>query len=326
MSWAASRPLPTWPRPLTRGARVALVAPAGPLDAERIARSEERCRALGLDPVVYPSAAARTRYFAGSDAARLKDLQAAFDDPATDAVWALRGGYGTMRIVDDLDLGRQLRDPIPFIGFSDNTTLHVRHAAIGVVSFHGPHPGGDFPPKTEEAFRSALFAPGSSGPLPIQAGDPLPRTLVPGTVSAPLFGGNLSVLAALCGAKDPLDARGHILFLEDVGEPAYRVDRMLTQLGRAGVLDGVVGLAFGRFADVPPGEEENLAAVIAEKAEQFGVPAVADLPFGHIPHNCTLPVGGGAILDANSAVLVLQGERIARRGPNTNRAHDSESR
>jgi muramoyltetrapeptide carboxypeptidase len=256
--------------------------------------------------MVYPSARLRTGFLAGPDEDRLRDLQAAFDDPEVDGVWALRGGYGTMRIVDRLDLRRQLRDPIPFVGFSDNTTLHVRHRTLGVVSFYGPHPGGDFPPETEAAFRSVLFSPAPEGPLPVAPDGPPPRTLVPGVARGRLFGGNLATLAALCGGPDRLDARGRILLLEDVGEPAYRVDRMLTQLERAGALDGVSGLAFGRFTDCPDGEVEAVAGVLQDMASRIGVPAVADLPFGHVSHNCTLPIGGAAVLDAEGGALVLE--------------------
>ncbi|MGE0158868.1 MAG: LD-carboxypeptidase [Gemmatimonadales bacterium] len=293
------------PRALRAGARVALVAPAGPVDADRIDASVERCRSLGLEPVVFPGARARHRYMAGEDAVRLRDLQAAFDDRSIDGVWALRGGYGTLRILDALDLGRQLADPVPFIGFSDNTSIHARHAALGVVSFHGPHPGGSFPSATEEAFRRVLFAAEPPGALRTADGDPAPRTLVPGRAEGPLIGGNLAIVAALCGTPHAIAARGAILFLEDVGEPAYRVDRLLQQIGASGVLDGVVGLAFGRFTDAPPHDPHPVVDVLAELAERLAVPAVLDLPFGHVDHNATLPVGARASLDADAARLEL---------------------
>ncbi|HUH12516.1 MAG TPA: LD-carboxypeptidase [Longimicrobiales bacterium] len=293
------------PRALAPGARVALVAPAGPVSAKRLERSEQRCRALGLEPVLYPAAGERHGYLAGRDERRLGDLQAALDDPANDAVWALRGGYGSLRILHKLELERQLRDPIPFIGFSDNTTLHVRHDALGIISFHGPHPGGDFPPETEQALRRVLFSAEPAGTLPTRPGDPPPRMLARGRVEAPLAGGNLTLLAALCGTAHTPRARGRILFLEEVGEAAYRVDRLLTQLEGAGVLDGVAGLAFGRFTEVPDAEEHSVDDVLAELAARLGVPAVVDLPFGHVEHNCTLPVGGRALLDADAATLTL---------------------
>lgn len=264
-----------------------------------------RCVSLGLQPVVFPSAGARHRYLAGTDAQRIADLQAAFDDPSIDAVWALRGGYGTLRILHRLDLDRQRRAPIPFIGFSDNTTIHVLHVALNVVSFHGPHPGADFPAETEEAFRRVLFSAEPAGKLPVRAGDPRPRTLVGGHAEAPIVGGGLALLAALCGTPNALRAQGRILFLEDIGEPAYRVDRMLLQLEQAGVMVGIVGLVFGRFTGEPDDDPHPVADVISEFAERIGVPAVTDLPFGHIEHNWTLPVGVRARLDGDAATISL---------------------
>jgi muramoyltetrapeptide carboxypeptidase len=283
---------------------VALVAPAGPVDGERIEASTERCRTLGLEPVVFPGALARHRSMAGEDSVRLRDLQGAFDDPRIDAIWALRGGYGTLRILDALDLRRQLADPIPYIGFSDNTSIHVRHAALGVVSFHGPHPGGDFPPETEESFRRALYADEPAGALRARDGDPRPRSLAGGCVEAPLIGGNLAILAAMCGGPHAIAASRCILFLEDVGEPAYRVDRMLQQLSASGTLEGVAGLAFGRFTGSPE-DGHGVDDVLAEVTARLAVPAVRDLPFGHTEHNCTLPVGARARLDGDAAVLEM---------------------
>ena len=293
------------PRALRSGARVALVAPAGPVEPERIEVSVDRCESLGLQPVVYPAAGARDRFLAGTDEQRLTDLQAAFDDPSIDAVWALRGGYGTQRIVDRLDLSRQERDPVPFIGFSDNTAIHALHTSLNLVSFHGPHPGADFPPETEDSFRRVLFSAEPAGELTRRVSDPPPRTLVDGDVEAPLVGGNLALLAALCGTPNSLRSSGCILFLEDIGEPAYRVDRMLLQLERAGVVDGAVGLAFGRFTGAPDEDSYPVVGVISEFAERIGVPTLADLPFGHVEHNCTLPVGVRARLNGSGAALSL---------------------
>jgi muramoyltetrapeptide carboxypeptidase len=206
--------------------------------------------------------------------------------------------------LDALDLRRQRTDPIPFIGFSDNTSIHARHAAMGVVSFHAPHPGGDFPPETEASFRRVLFEGQPAGAIPRCSSDPRPRTLVAGRAEGRLVGGNLAIVAALCGTRYEVAATDSILFLEDVGEPAYRVDRMLQQLRYAGVLEGARGLAFGRFTGGPD-DGHSVEDVLAELAERLGVPAVADLPIGHTEHNCTLPVGGGARLDADAAVLEL---------------------
>jgi len=297
----------TRPRALCPGTTVALVAPAGPVDPERVSASERRCRELGLEPVVFPSASARDRYLAGPDAQRLADLQAAFDDPEIGAVWALRGGYGTLRILEELSLDRQRRDPIPFIGFSDNTSIHVRHAAMGVVSFHGPHPAGELSAEADAWFRRVLCDAGPPGPLPRPTGEREPRALVSGAAEGRLVGGNLAILAALCGTRHALGARGAIVFLEDVGEPAYRVDRMLLQLERSGALDGVAGIAYGRFTGEGGngGDGGDVADVLAEVAERLAVPAVADLPFGHVAGNFVMPVGALARLDADAVELIL---------------------
>ncbi|HET9947832.1 MAG TPA: LD-carboxypeptidase [Longimicrobiales bacterium] len=299
------------PRALRAGARVALVAPAGPVDTERIERAAARCRALGLEPVVMPCAAARERYMAGTDAQRLADLQAAFDDPSVGCVWALRGGYGTLRIVEALSLERQRREPVPFIGFSDNTSLHVRHAELGVVSFHGPHAPDDGLPEAAEAWlHRVLFEPVPAGRLPVAAGGPEPLPLRPGRAEGPLVGGNLAILAALCGTRHAPRTAGCIVFLEDVGEAAYRVDRMLVQLERSGALRGAVGLAFGRFT-APADDPFPVVDVLAELAERLSLPAVANLPFGHVRANFVIPVGARARLDAGATTLEILEPAVA---------------
>jgi muramoyltetrapeptide carboxypeptidase len=274
------------------------------LHPDRIRAAEQRCRILGFDPVVGPRAHGRWSFLAGPDADRLADLQSAFDDPSVDAVWALRGGWGTARIVDDLDLTRQLDDPIPFIGFSDNTALHARHATLGVVSFHAPHPDFDTPVSLDPWFRRVTSHPGAPGELPTSPSSPH-TPLHPGRATGRLTGGNLSIVTSLCGTRDQLQTEGRILVLEDVGEPAYRIDRMLVQLRRAGVLDGVAGLAFGAFSGVSKPEAEAVRSTLSDMAESLGVPALLGLSFGHVALNHALPLGVEATLDARACTLVL---------------------
>ena len=289
------------PARLRAGSRVALIAPAGPVTEERIASSAERCIALGLEPLIGPSAHLRTGYLAGDDAARARDVMWAFTDPQIDAVWALRGGYGVMRLASLLDFDIIARSLRPYIGFSDNTFLHLMMFARGVVSYHGPHPGAEFPPETEAAFLQVLFGDGAGGMLPLRSQDPAPRMLVGGFAMGPLVGGNLSLLAACCGTPAQMRASGCIVFIEEVGEHAYRVDRMFAQLDLAGALEGVAGFAFGRFSE----SEDDVTSLLTEVAVRFGVPAVMDFPIGHIEHNWTLPVGVQASLDADACRLEL---------------------
>jgi muramoyltetrapeptide carboxypeptidase len=294
---------PLRPRALRLGSRIALVAPAGPLLPDRIRAAEQRCRILGFDPVVGRRSHGRWGFFSGPDADRLADLQSAFDDPSVDAVWALRGGWGTARIVDDLDLSRQLQDPIPFMGFSDNTALHARHAALGVISFHAPHPEFDTPVSLDPWLRRVTSHPGVIGALPPSSAPSVP--LLPGRATGRLTGGNLSIVASLCGTRDQIRAEGCILLLEDVGEPAYRIDRLLVQLRRAGVLDGVAGLAFGAFSGISPDEAGRVRSTLAGAAEAVGVPALLGLPFGHTALNHAIPLGVEATLDADGGSLIL---------------------
>ncbi|MGQ0814791.1 MAG: S66 peptidase family protein [Gemmatimonadota bacterium] len=292
------------PRRLRAGSRVALVAPAGPVSAERIAISLERCRALGLEPVPGAAAQKRTGYFAGTDQERASDLQSAIADDSLDAIWALRGGYGTVRLLDHVEIAKLREHPKAFIGFSDNTTLHLSLFNAGVVSFHGPHPGGDFPAETRAAFERVLFHDDAARMLPLRADDPRPRSLRDGRARGPLIGGNLSLLAAACGTDACMQARGCIVFVEDVSEPAYRVDRAFAQLLRSGAFVGVAGFAFGRFTETPKSADDRaIDEVLFEIADTLGVPAAVDFPIGHIEHNWTVPVGVVAELDAGAATL-----------------------
>lgn len=294
------------PARLHAGARIALIAPAGPVTEERMAASVARCEALGLAAVIGAHAHLRSGFLAGSDVERARDVMWAFTDRDIDAVWALRGGYGTMRLHTHLDFDIIAQTRKPYIGFSDNTYMHLMLARRRLISYHGPHPGADFPPETEAAFLRVLFGDESAGRLPLRADDVPPGTLRSGFARGRLIGGNLSLLAATCGTPAQMDARESIVFIEEVGEPAYRVDRCFAQLAMAGALDGVRGFAFGRFSEIPDGSSEmEVEAVLHHVAESYGVPAVMNFPIGHIEHNWTIPIGVPASLDADQCLLEL---------------------
>lgn len=299
---------------------MALVAPAGPVDARQIQTALERCRQLGLEPVAGTGLRARTGYLAGPDAVRAADLQAAVEGDVA-AIWAVRGGYGTLRTLDHVDL-EGLRDrPLPFIGFSDNTAIHLALLRMGIVSYHGPHAGYEhFPPETEAAFRAVLMQPGTPGPLPSPSGSE-PVTVVAGSAEGPLVGGNLALLAAVCGTRYQPDTRGAILFFEDVGELLYRIDRMLIQLRLSGLLDQVAGIAIGEFTEMldplqgaEAGDQPSLPALLAEVLGPLGVPVVMGLPFGHGVQNWTLPLGIRARLDASRGSLEILESTTMRTG------------
>jgi muramoyltetrapeptide carboxypeptidase len=292
------------PPPLAPGARVALVAPAGPLrGSEELERAVDNARALGWEPVTAPHALDRAGYFAGADARRAADFNAALRDPRVDGVWCLRGGYGAMRILPAVDWDALVRHPKAIVGYSDITALHAaagRHA--GVVSYHGPTARAVLTAFSRHSLERALAANGGDpcGEWPAAA------TLRGGRARGRLAGGNLALVAALVGTPYAPDLDGAILVLEDVNEGVYRVDRMLQQLLLAGALDGVRGIAFGHCTNCEEESDDGarrLADVVGETAAALGVPCVLGIPVGHIDDQWTLPLGAEAELDADARSL-----------------------
>jgi muramoyltetrapeptide carboxypeptidase len=290
--------------------RVALVAPAGPLAPGAVDRAVARLEAWGWTPLLGRHARGRSGFLSGSDAERLEDFDQALRDPHNDAIWCLRGGYGTMRIVDAIDWAALAARPRPLIGFSDNTVLHLAASRAGIVSFHGPHPAAEeFPDFASHGLRDMLHGRRPAGPLPFPpGGGGRAATLVGGVAEGPLVGGNLSLLSATLGTPYALRTEGAILFLEEVGEPAYRIDRLLSHLRLAGVLERVAGVIIGGFTECPDEEDDGIPRpeqVLAAQLSRLGVPVATGFPFGHVPDNWTLPVGVRARLDADAGTLTL---------------------
>ncbi|GGS56671.1 putative carboxypeptidase [Planobispora rosea] len=287
------------PAALSSGDTVAVVAPCGPPDPVRLARGVRVLRDLGLKVVTGAHVLERDRYLAGSDAGRAADLQDAWCDPAVAAVLCARGGYGATRILDLIDWdAMRAAGPKILAGSSDVTALHrAFDVELGVVTWFGPMPAcatisdPDGPePRTFTHFTAALF-----GDAPPVTGD---RVIVAGAVEAPITGGNLSLLAALCGTPYQLDARGRIVLLEDVCEAPYRIDRMLTQLLQAGALDGAAGFALGSWVEC-----DDPYPVLEERLGPLGVPVIGGLPVGHGTPQFTLPMGALGVIDAESCSL-----------------------
>jgi len=288
---------------LSEGARVALVAPAGPLrDEADLDRAVENVRSFGWEPIVGDNARAREGYFAGDDALRALDLNRALADDAIDAVWCLRGGYGTMRILDVIDFDAVARRPKPIIGYSDITALHSALAArADIVSYHGPTARAALTAFSRESLACALVHGGDSCGVA-----PAARILRGGSTQGVLAGGNLALLSALVGTPFAPRLANAILVLEDIDEAVYRVDRMLRQLLLAGLLDGVRGIVFGACTNCPEASDDGarpLDDVIVEIAEALGVPALAGVPVGHVDDQWTLPLGAPASLDADRRTL-----------------------
>lgn len=295
------------PPRLAPGARVALVAPSGPIVEERLQAGLDILRGWDLDPVVTPHVLDRhgeLGYLAGSDADRAADLQRTWCDPAVDAVLCARGGYGAQRMVDLLDWdAMRAAGPKVLVGFSDVTTLHQAFATrLGLVTLYGPAAAGaDFVKNAlaQEHLRATLFAPETVRTLTSRG-----PALVPGRARGVTLGGCLSLLATDLGTRHAhTGARDGLLLIEDVGEQPYRVDRMLTQLLRTGWLDGVRGIVLGSWAGCGPYDE--LRTVLAERLGGLGVPVVEEFGFGHCEGALTMPFGVTAELDAGAGTLTL---------------------
>ena len=290
--------------------RVALVAPAGPLAPGAVDCAAERILGWGWDPVVGSNARGRLGYLSADDEMRAADFNDALRDPSNDAIWCLRGGYGVMRIIDRLEWHALAARPRPVIGYSDNTALHLEIHRRGIIGFHGPHPAtADFSDFSRDALFRVLTDDAPAGLLPFPAwSEGRAQTIAPGVAEGPLVGGNLSLVAATMGTPYQIQPEGAILFLEEVGEASYKLDRLLTQLRLGGVLDRVAGIAVGAITQVT---DEGLphtptgAEVIRDLLGNLGVPVALDFPFGHIDDNWTLPMGVRARLDAGAGTLEL---------------------
>lgn len=294
----------TRPPRLRAGDTVAIVAPSGPPPPELVESSVAVLQEWGLRVRVGKHVLDRhpdLPYLAGLDAHRAADLQDAWCDPDVAAVICARGGYGTMRMVDLLDWDAMAEaGPCVFTGSSDITTLH---AAIGerldVVTVFSPITAGtSFDQTAQKYLRTTLFEPESM----LELTGPTVATMNHGSATGVLVGGNLSLLSSCVGMAGPAPD-GSIVLLEDVNEEPYQLDRMLTQLLRAGWFTGVAGIALGSWSGC--GEPSDVYAVMADLLGGLGIPTVWELGFGHVAAQLTIPLGVEATLDADAGTLTL---------------------
>ncbi|GIF71728.1 peptidase S66 [Asanoa siamensis] len=294
---------------LRPGDAVMLVSPSGPTRPERMVRGLELVESWGLRAVLGPHAYARTGYLAGDDAARAADLNAAFADASIRGVLCTRGGYGAQRMVDAIDMAAVRRDPKVVAGFSDITALQFalwRGARLAAV--HGPGVAWNderTPAASAESLRSALM---TTDPVTVAAvpGEDTAGVRVPGIAAGPLLGGNLCLITASIGTPDMPDLSGAILLIEEVQEPLYKIDRMLTHLRRAGSLDGLAGVALGQFTDCSDDWGTGLTTMLLDRLGDLGIPILGGLPIGHGPGQLSVPVGALATVDADTGLLTVE--------------------
>ena len=288
------------PAALAAGTPVHLVAPSSPFDRDRF---DAGAALIGERYTVQLASAlfARQGFLAGSDAQRLYDLEQALGDRSASAIVPARGGYGATRLLPHLSCDRIADARKWLVGFSDVTALHALWARAGLCSIHGPMVCSL--PEAAAAIRAEWFALlEGAAPAPLRS----LRRVRAGRAAGRLFGGNLTVLAALLGTPYFPPLEGTVLALEDTAERPYRLDRMLTTLLQSGALTGVQAVVLGGFTQCEPGSDGVSAEeVLVERLSSLRVPIVADAPFGHIADNRPLLLGAHAELDADSGTIVF---------------------
>lgn len=299
------------PRAIRPGARIALAAPAGPVDPEAIDSGRRALERLGFEVVAADDLLERDGYLAGSDARRARELMDHVRSPDVDAILCARGGYGCHRIVDALDAKAIREAAKPLVGYSDVTTLLLwqrKHA--GLAGIHGPmleKPGS----LDGEAGSALVRALQGTGPLPRYTG----RARQGGWAEGRLIGGSLTVCVASLGTSWEIDTRDAILVLEDVTELPYRIDRMLQQLRAAGKLERAAGIALGAFTDCEDERhpEWTVDRLVDEVFGPLGVPVVSDLPIGHGAENRPWPFAGRAAIDGARGELEILESAVSKR-------------
>ncbi|MFU8812385.1 MAG: S66 peptidase family protein [Balneolaceae bacterium] len=293
------------PKRLSPGDTLGLVAPAGIVfedaDFERMERVLTR---FGLRVMFAENVRQRERYFSGTDKDRAEGVMAMFTNPDVDGIMAVRGGWGCARIVPYLDFDVIRANPKVYCGFSDNTTLHhAMRAFSGLQTFHGPNGNSEWTHLTRTSFRDVIM----EGKAARFQSNRAVETIRTGTARGRLLGGNLTILTTTLGTPYQPELDGAILFLEDIGEPPYKIDRMLTHLHRAGVMQEIRGLIFGTCTNCNDGGGLNftIQELLHHHTRELNIPVMYNADLGHDDDNFTIPQGALAEMDADAGTFTL---------------------
>jgi len=308
------------PKALKPGDTIGIIAPASYVEKQAdIDEARTTIEALGFKTVFGTHVSERFGYLAGSDLARAEDVNAMFRRKDVQGIIALRGGWGCLRMIPYLDYAMIRRHPKVLMGYSDITTmLNAIYYRTGLVTFHGPVAISTYNDYTNEYLKRAVFTPKPIGRVeqPPQGADNKDDTAIvslgKGRGSGPLVGGNLSLIVTMLGTPYEIDLRGKVLFLEEVGEEPYRVDRMLTHLWMTGRLKKLAGLVIGKFTNCVPKKENpeytssfTVEELFRERILPLGIPAISGAMIGHIKNKLTMPIGVRATVDADARTLTI---------------------
>ena len=290
---------------LKKGDRVAMAAPARAVSPDEMAPAIATLESWGLQVAVPEGLYEQEGQLAGSDVHRAALLQKALDDPETNAIFCCRGGYGTVRIIDRLDFTRFAEHPKWIVGYSDITVLHSHiHNTLGLPTLHATMPI-NMPGRETPATRTLHDALFGTGRVYVDYAWEPSAANREGTAQAPVVGGNLSILYSLCGSCSQIDTRGKILLIEDLDEYLYHIDRMMLNLKRCGMLDGLAGLLVGGLTDmhdntVPFGSTAQ--QIVQDAVANYDYPVCFGAPFGHLgDNNLALPLGIKCTLEASNS-------------------------
>ncbi len=307
------------PPRLKQGDTIGVIAPASaPQEANMIDKGKAALEKMGYRVVLGKFCREKVGFLAGTDRQRLADLHAMFQNPRINAIFCLRGGYGTARLLRNIDFRLIRRNPKIFVGFSDITALHLAFLKkANLVSFHGPMVTANLikkksPPYTRNSLFRILSEPEPFGS--IRAGSDVRRaiTIRKGKAQGALTGGNLSIIVTSLGTPYEIVTRGKIVFIEDIDEAPYRMDRQLTHLINAGKLRDAKGIVVGKCAGCDVKRKrgapytQGLEDVIRDRLYPLKIPVLMNMPFGHVDYLCTLPLGVRATLNATKGDLIIE--------------------
>jgi muramoyltetrapeptide carboxypeptidase len=295
------------PPNLNPGDRIRIVSPAGKVQKDKVLPGIELLQDEGFEVITGYHVFDKHFQYAGTDQQRAADLREAINDPETKAIICARGGYGSIRIIEKIDFSPLLKNPKWFVGFSDVTVIHAVLNKLGIASIHGAMPGFFQENKKPTRSFSSLMEALRTGNSKIEAqSHELNRA---GNRTAELVGGNLSLLYSLQGTPWQLETSGKILFIEDLSEYLYHIDRMMQNLKMAGQLKNLAGLVVGGFTDMKDNDSpfgKSASEIIMDAVKEYNYPVCFDFPFGHIPKNKALVCGGLYLLNVSANCQLIK--------------------
>lgn len=303
------------PKALKKGDTIGIIAPSSPEDKEKLHDSTKILEGLGFKVVHGRSCYENYGYLAGDDELRAFDINTMFRNPKIDAIFCMRGGYGSIRILDLIDYNVIHKNPKIFMGYSDITALHIAIVQkTNLVTFHGPMLTSDFLSPGFESYTKASMLKALTRPIPLgKIESPIEETkstmLKPGNAQGEIIGGNLSLLVSTLGTPYEIDTRGKILLIEETGEEPYKIDRMLTQLRLSGKLYDVEGIALCQFTNCEPSDSTksfSLDEMFKEVFSFFKKPIIKNVYTGHGESMATIPLGVLGKIDGSKGVFIVE--------------------